>query len=71
MFELCSPRYSFESSGKVRMETKEEMKKRIGHRGSPDYADSFVLTFAGQSAIIAGTGGSWGKPLKRNILGIA
>ena len=71
MFELCSPRYSFESSGKVRMETKEEMKKRIGHMGSPDYADSFVLTFAGQSAIIAGTGGSWGKPLKRNILGIA
>ena len=47
------------------------MKKRIGHMGSPDYADSFVLTFAGQSAIIAGTGGSWGKPLKRNILGVA
>ena len=70
MFELCSPRYSFESSGKVRMETKEEMKKRIGHMGSPDYADSFVLTFAGQSAIIAGSGGAWGKPLKRNILGV-
>ena len=71
MFELCSPRYSYESSGKIRMETKSEMKKRIGHRGSPDYADSFVLTFAGTSATIAGMGASWKKPLKRNILGIA
>ena len=70
MFELCSPRYSFESSGKIRMETKEEMKKRLGHKGSPDFADSFVLTFAGQAGIITGAGGSWGKPLKRNISGI-
>ena len=71
MFELCSPRFSYESTGKIRMETKEEMKKRIGHRGSPDYADSFVLTFAGTSAVIAGSGSGWSKPLKRNILGIA
>ena len=70
MFELCSPRYSFESSGKLRMETKEEMKRRIGHRGSPDFADSFVLTFAGQSAVIAGSGSGWNKPIKRNISGI-
>ena len=71
MFELCSPRFSYESSGKIRMETKDEMKKRIGHRGSPDFADSFVLTFAGTSAVIAGTSSGWSKPLKRNILGIA
>ena len=70
MFELCSPRYSFESSGKIRMETKDEMKKRIGHRGSPDYADAFVLTFAGNAATTAGLGGSWRKPLMRNISGI-
>jgi phage terminase large subunit len=70
MFELCSPRYSFESSGKIRMETKDEMKKRIGHRGSPDYADAFVLTFAGSAAVHAGFGFSWQKPLKRNIPGI-
>lgn len=70
MFELCSPRYSFESSGKIRMETKDEMKKRIGHRGSPDFADAFVLTFAGNAAIHAGYGASWQKPLMRNIPGI-
>ncbi|QDP52175.1 MAG: putative terminase large subunit [Prokaryotic dsDNA virus sp.] len=70
MFELCSPRYSFESSGKIRMETKEEMKKRIGHRGSPDFADAFVLTFAGNAATTAGLGASWQKPLMRNIPGI-
>ena len=70
MFELCSPRYSFESSGKIRMETKDEMKKRIGHRGSPDYADAFVLTFAGTAAIHSGFGASWQKPLMRNIPGI-
>lgn len=70
MFELCSPRYSFESSGKIRMETKDEMKKRIGHRGSPDFADAFVLTFAGNAAIHSGVGASWQKPLMRNIPGI-
>jgi hypothetical protein len=70
MFELCSPRYSFESSGKIRMETKDEMKKRIGHRGSPDFADAFVLTFAGSAAIHSGFGTSWQKPLMRNISGI-
>jgi hypothetical protein len=67
MFELCSPRYTYESSGKIRMETKSEMKKRIGHKGSPDFADSFVLTFAGTSAIMSGATGGWSKPLKRNL----
>ena len=67
MFELCSPRYTYESSGKIRMETKAEMKKRIGHKGSPDFADSFVLTFAGTSAIMSGATGGWAKPLKRNL----
>ena len=71
MFELCSPRFSYESSGKIRMETKDEMKRRIGHRGSPDFADAFVLTFSGTSAVIAGSSSGWSNPLKRNILGIA
>ena len=67
MFELCSPRYTYESTGKIRMETKAEMKQRIGHKGSPDFADSFVLTFAGTSAIMSGATGGWAKPLKRNL----
>ena len=67
MFELCSPRYTYESTGKIRMETKAEMKKRIGHKGSPDFADSFVLTFAGTSAIMSGATGGWSKALHRNL----
>tara|TARA_R110002012_G_C11647851_1_gene611154 strand:- start:655 stop:2061 length:1407 start_codon:yes stop_codon:yes gene_type:complete len=67
MFELCSPRYTYESSGKIRMETKAEMKKRLGHKGSPDFADSFVLTFAGTSAIMSGATGGWSKPIMRNL----
>ena len=67
MFELCSPRYTYESSGKIRMETKAEMKKRLGHKGSPDFADSFVLTFAGTSAIMSGATGGWSKALHRNL----
>jgi len=40
--ELTSPRYQFTSVGKLKMETKEEMKKR-GLR-SPDVADALMLT---------------------------
>jgi len=43
--ELTAPKYKIESSGKVKVEAKDEMKKR-GLR-SPDLADAFCLTFAG------------------------
>src|SRR5882724_10628404 len=43
--ELSAPKYRIESTGKVKVEAKDEMKKR-GHR-SPDLADAFCLTFAG------------------------
>ena len=43
--ELTSAKYTIESSGKVRVERKDEMKKR-GLR-SPDLADAFIMTFAG------------------------
>lgn len=42
--ELSAVQYSYTSSGKIRVETKDEMKKR-GAR-SPDLADAFCLTFA-------------------------
>jgi len=67
MFELCSPRYTYESSGKIRMETKSEMKKRLGHKGSPDFGDAFVLTFSGTNATSQGLSQSWSKPIKRNL----
>ena len=66
--DLCAVNYLPPmSSGKMRIEPKSETKKRLGH--SPDLADAFVLTFAG-NAITAQQGGlsvSWNTPLKRDI----
>lgn len=42
--ELSSVRYGFTSAGKLKVESKDDMKRR-GMR-SPDIADSFVITFA-------------------------
>lgn len=42
--EACSIRYSFNSSGKVVIESKDQMKKR--QLRSPDLADALALTFA-------------------------
>lgn len=59
------------SSGKIRLESKDETKKTS--KVSPDLADAFVLTFAG-FATTALHGGklstSWNQPLKRKIAGI-
>jgi phage terminase large subunit len=43
--ELVSPLYKIESSGKIKIESKDDMKKR-GLK-SPNRADAFCLTFAG------------------------
>jgi hypothetical protein len=43
--ELIGPKYGHESSGKLKVESKSDMKKR-GVR-SPNLADAFCLTFAG------------------------
>ena len=50
--ELTLPTYSFTSGGKIKAESKEELKKRTSRGGgdfgkSPDLADSFCLTFVG------------------------
>lgn len=68
--ELTAPKYTFTSSGKLQVESKEEMKKR--GLPSPDAADAFVLTFAGDAAVIAygGASRSWGEPIHRKIKGI-
>lgn len=52
IYELCLPTYSFTSGGKIKAESKDEVKKRTsrgaGDLGkSPDLADAFLLTFAG------------------------
>ncbi|MBU9552834.1 DEAD/DEAH box helicase family protein [Burkholderia multivorans] len=66
--ELATIRYQFQSTGKIKIESKDEIKKR-GVR-SPDLADAFVLTFASDAAT---AGSAWAynwnskKPLRRNI----
>ena len=45
MSELVQPKYKIESSGKIKVESKDDMKKR-GVK-SPNRADAFCLTFAG------------------------
>jgi hypothetical protein len=68
--ELVAPTYSFLSNGKLKVESKGEMKKR-GMR-SPDLADALCLTFAADTALVGGRASKWvsGKSLKRNIKGI-
>jgi phage terminase large subunit len=68
--ELAMTRYSFTSNGKIKVEAKDDIKKRTRDKSSPDLADSFLLTLAGQHGIaIAQTGTSaygWNKPVRRN-----
>jgi hypothetical protein len=68
--ELVAPRYTFTSSGKIVVESKDSLRKR-GMR-SPDLADSLCLTFAGNAAMVGGRAPAWrpGKPLRRNIKGV-
>ena len=65
--ELCSVRYSYSSSGKIKVESKDEIRRRLGNNASPDAADALILTFSHYA-----TKGSvpWNKPLIREIKGI-
>ena len=68
--ELSAVRYSFTSSGKLQIESKERMKAR--GLPSPDLADALVLTMASEASVAMGMGGfGWGKPLRRNLRGVA
>lgn len=50
--EITAIRYKYLSTGKLKVESKDEMKRR-GQR-SPDVADAFVLSFAEQGAVASG-----------------
>lgn len=68
--ELTSIRYSFASTGKMKAEGKDDMRRR-GLK-SPDKADAVFLTFAGDAATSLGTPtGNWSRPIRRNLKGIA
>ena len=68
--ELTSIRYSFTSSGKMKAESKDEMRKR--GLASPDLADALCLTMASDAATaLSGSFSSWRGEIKRNLRGIA
>jgi hypothetical protein len=64
--ELTSVGYGFSSTGKTKVESKDEIRKRLG--SSPDSADALILTFASYASRNASK--SWSKPLVREIKGI-
>jgi hypothetical protein len=69
--ELATVKYNFTSNGKIKVESKDDLKKRTRDKSSPDLADSFLLTFAGENGIQVAAGGTqkhtWNKPLRRNF----
>lgn len=68
--EMTSIRYSYSSTGKMKAEGKDDMRRR-GLR-SPDKADAVFLTFAGDAATSLGSPmTNWSKPIRRNLKGIA
>ncbi len=67
--ELCAPTYTFDSQGRLKVESKDMLKSR-GQR-SPDLADSLALTFAGVGAYVGGRAYKMSNaPLSRGIRGI-
>ena len=56
--ELGTPRFKILSTGKLKVDSKDEMKKRGGK--SPDRADAVCLTFAAPGAALStGSSGAW------------
>lgn len=67
--ELTGLKKGFTSSGKIRVESKDDMKKRLGR--SPDMADALALTFAEQYAMMLGESAKYASnsktPIRRNL----
>jgi len=66
--ELSAVRYKFLSTGKIQIESKDDMRKR--GMPSPDVADAFCLTFAGTATTAAfgrRNSGDWQTAIKRNL----
>jgi len=65
--ELIAPTYSFMSNGKLKVESKEAMKRR-GVK-SPDKADCIALTFAEEPATLSQGRPVSSAPLQRKLIG--
>lgn len=64
--QLSQPRYEFRSDGTIVIESKESMKKR--GLSSPDKADAWLHTFAGDEAVLIGQSTRWGTaPLASRV----
>jgi hypothetical protein len=44
--ELATPTYKFDAANRVKLESKDEIRKRLPDSGSPDIADALALTYA-------------------------
>lgn len=69
--ELVKPTYKYLSSGKIAVESKDEMRKR--GIPSPDLADAFMLTFAEDVSVLMGGrygGHSWNDELPDRSVGV-
>ena len=66
IMELCSVGYGFSSTGKTKVESKDDIRKRLG--SSPDSADALILTFASYAS--RNVSKAWSKPLLREMKGI-
>lgn len=69
--DLCAPGRKNTSNGKLLLESKEDIKKRI--KRSTDNGDSFILTFAGPALVKKGNtphkmGGSYAQPSATSML---
>jgi hypothetical protein len=67
--DLIAPSYTFMSNGKLKVESKAEMKRRTRNKRSPDLADSVMLKFASEPAVLMGTRKGWGGEVRRNVVG--
>ena len=68
IMELCSVSYGYSSTGKTKVESKDDIRRRLGNNSSPDSADALILTFASYASRNASR--SWSKPLIRELKGI-
>ena len=67
--DLCAPRYGFSSDGKLKIESKDQLRSR--GIASPDSGDALCLTFAPGAYLAAAYGASrLSQPLRRNIKGV-
>jgi hypothetical protein len=67
--DLCGPRYGFSSDGKLRVESKDQMRAR--GMPSPDSADAMCLSMMPGAHLASAYGAArFAQPLRRNIRGV-